>query len=72
MIVALFGTPSFAVPTLEALANNPEFTLAAVVTQCDRPVGRKAVLTRAAGQSPRAGIGSSRSSDRKDQPGRVS
>ena len=45
MIVALFGTPSFAVPTLEALANNPEFTLAAVVTQCDRPVGRKAVLT---------------------------
>ena len=45
MRIALFGTPEFAVPTLEALAKNPDFDLCAVVTQCDRPVGRKAVLT---------------------------
>ncbi len=45
MRVALFGTPQFAVPVLEAMIRDPETEVAAVVTQCDRPVGRKAVMT---------------------------
>ena len=43
MRIAFFGTPEFAVPTLQALAKTGH-TLA-VFTQPDRPVGRKAVLT---------------------------
>ncbi len=43
MRIAFFGTPDFAVPTLQALAASPH-TLA-VFTQPDRPVGRKAILT---------------------------
>ena len=39
MVVVFFGTPAFAVPTLEALLRSPH-TLAAVVTQPDRPRGR--------------------------------
>lgn len=34
------GTPSFGLPTLEALFKNPEFRLEAVITQPDRPRGR--------------------------------
>ena len=34
------GTPEFAVPTLRGLLANPEFAVAAVVTQPDRPRGR--------------------------------
>jgi methionyl-tRNA formyltransferase len=37
--VVFFGTPAFAVPTLEALLNSPH-TIAGVVTQPDRPRGR--------------------------------
>jgi methionyl-tRNA formyltransferase len=37
--VVFFGTPAFAVPTLEALLRSPH-TVAAVVTQPDRPRGR--------------------------------
>jgi len=37
--VAFFGTPGFAVPTLERLANSPH-TVAGVITQPDRPRGR--------------------------------
>ena len=43
MRIAFFGTPEFAVPTLQALART-DHTLA-VFTQPDRPVGRKAILT---------------------------
>ncbi len=39
MRVVFFGTPSFAVPTLEALLHSTH-TVAAVVTQPDRPRGR--------------------------------
>ncbi len=40
-----FGTSSFAVPLLNQLAADPRFTVTLVVTQPDRPVGRKQVLT---------------------------
>ncbi len=43
MRIAFFGTPEFAVPTLQSLART-DHTLA-VFTQPDRPVGRKAILT---------------------------
>ena len=39
------GTPAFAVPCLNALAADPAFDVSLVVTQPDRPVGRKAVIT---------------------------
>jgi len=38
--VVFFGTPSFAVPTLEVLAQSPLVDLRGVVTQPDRPAGR--------------------------------
>lgn len=41
--VLFFGTPDFAVPSLEAIAQH--FTLCGIVTQPDKPVGRKKVLT---------------------------
>jgi methionyl-tRNA formyltransferase len=40
MRVVFCGTPDFAVPTLERLIREPEFEIAAVVTQPDRPRGR--------------------------------
>jgi methionyl-tRNA formyltransferase len=40
MKVVFFGTPQFAVPTLEALLQHPEFEVAAVVTQPDKRRGR--------------------------------
>lgn len=43
--IIFFGTPDLAVPFLEALTNEPDFEVAAVVTQPDRPVGRKQILT---------------------------
>lgn len=39
------GTPQFAVPILEALIQDERYEIAAVVTQPDRKVGRKRVLT---------------------------
>lgn len=39
------GTPDFAVPLLEALAQHPDYEVLAVVTQPDRPVGRRHRLT---------------------------
>ena len=44
MRLVFLGTPDFAVKSLEAIANSRHEVLA-VVTQPDRPVGRKAVLT---------------------------
>lgn len=43
--VIFMGTPQFAVPILEALIANPAYDVLAAVTQPDRPVGRKRVLT---------------------------
>ena len=40
MKVIFFGTPDFAVPTLEALLQHPDIEVAAVVTQPDKPKGR--------------------------------
>ncbi len=40
MRIVFMGTPDFAVPCLDALVNN-EYDIAAVITQPDKPVGRK-------------------------------
>ncbi len=40
MKVVFFGTPQFAVPTLEALLQHPEFEVVAVVSQPDKKRGR--------------------------------
>lgn len=42
--IVFMGTPQFAVPTLEALAADDSFDVKAVVTQPDRPFGRKRQL----------------------------
>ena len=42
--IVFFGTPEFAVPSLEAL-NGAGFSIAAVVTTPDKPTGRKQVPT---------------------------
>ena len=39
------GTPDFALPSLKALIKDPMFDVAAVITQPDKPVGRKQILT---------------------------
>ena len=38
--ICFFGTPDFAVPTLQELISNPDFLVKAVVTQPDRKAGR--------------------------------
>ena len=43
--VVFMGTPTFAVPILEALIADPQYDVKVVVTQPDRPQGRKRVLT---------------------------
>jgi len=43
--IVFFGTSDFAVPILRRLAKDDRFELLAVITQPDRPVGRKAILT---------------------------
>lgn len=40
-----FGTPEFAVPTLEKIMTLPYLDLRAVITQPDKPVGRQQTLT---------------------------
>lgn len=42
--VIFFGTPDFVVPVVESLAVDP-YSLAAVITNPDRPVGRKQIIT---------------------------
>ena len=44
MRIVFLGTPEFAVPSLKRVLEDG-YTVAAVVTQPDRPVGRKQVLT---------------------------
>ena len=39
------GTPDFAVPALRALIENPDYDVKLVVSQPDKPQGRKQVLT---------------------------
>ena len=40
MRIVFCGTPDFAVPTLEGLLRETDFTVEAVLTQPDRPRGR--------------------------------
>lgn len=40
MRVVFFGTPEFALPTLQALIDRPEFEVVGVLSQPDRPKGR--------------------------------
>lgn len=44
MKLVFFGTPQFAVPSLEILSKCPEIEITAVVTQSDKPVGRKKII----------------------------
>lgn len=43
--VVFMGTPDFAVPALEALINSDEYDVKLVISQPDRPQGRKQILT---------------------------
>jgi methionyl-tRNA formyltransferase len=43
--ILFFGTPSFAVPTLEALTKTSKVEVSAVITQPDRPSGRGGLVT---------------------------
>ena len=43
--IVFFGTPDFAVPALQSLLDSDQFEVVAVVTQPDKPVGRKQVLS---------------------------
>jgi methionyl-tRNA formyltransferase len=43
--VIFYGTPDFAVPALNSLIESERFEVVAVVTQPDKPVGRKAIPT---------------------------
>jgi methionyl-tRNA formyltransferase len=43
--LVFLGTPQFACPFLEKLANDQRFKVQAVITQEDKPVGRKKILT---------------------------
>lgn len=45
MHIVFCGTSAFALPSLQALARDPRFTVDTVITQPDRPVGRKQILT---------------------------
>lgn len=43
--IAFFGTHDFAVEILQGLIDNPDINIKAVITQADKPVGRKKTLT---------------------------
>ncbi|MDP3970758.1 MAG: methionyl-tRNA formyltransferase [bacterium] len=42
--IVFFGTSDFGIPCLEGLVNSDEFEIKAVITQPDKPVGRKQIL----------------------------
>ncbi len=44
--IVFFGTPAFAVPFLNTLVADQNIEIVAVVTQTDKPVGRKQVMTK--------------------------
>lgn len=46
MKIVFFGTPDFAIPFFKSLTSDPEIEIQAVITQPDKPVGRKKVLTK--------------------------
>ncbi|MBA3643566.1 MAG: methionyl-tRNA formyltransferase [Chloroflexia bacterium] len=46
MRIIFFGTPDFAVPALDRFISSPEYDVALVVTQPDRPAGRGRSLQR--------------------------
>jgi methionyl-tRNA formyltransferase len=48
MKIFFFGTPEFAVPTLEKLLNNPNFEVVGIITQPDKRRGRGNQLTPSA------------------------
>ena len=48
MKIFFFGTPDFAVPTLEKLLNNPNFEVVGIITQPDKRRGRGNQLTPSA------------------------
>lgn len=43
--VVFMGTPDFAVPALKALADSPDYDVKLVISQPDKPQGRKQILT---------------------------
>lgn len=43
--IVFMGTPNFSAPILKSLVDNPDYDVQAVLTQPDRPVGRKHILT---------------------------
>ena len=57
MRIVFCGTPQFAVPTLKHLLAQPEFEIAAVVTQPDRPRGRGQAGFVSSGEGSRAAAG---------------
>jgi methionyl-tRNA formyltransferase len=46
--VVYFGSPELSVPFLSALTKSSDFDVVAVVTQPEKPIGRKAILTKSA------------------------
>ncbi|OGL61768.1 methionyl-tRNA formyltransferase [Candidatus Uhrbacteria bacterium RIFCSPHIGHO2_01_FULL_47_10] len=46
--VVYFGSPELSVPFLSALVQSTDFDVVAVVTQPEKPVGRKAIMTKSA------------------------
>jgi methionyl-tRNA formyltransferase len=55
--VVYFGTPPYAVPSLESLASDPRFDVRLVVTQPDRPAGRGRALHEPAVKSAARRLG---------------
>ena len=46
--IIFMGTPDFAVPGLNALANDARFEIISVITQADKPIGRKQEISQPA------------------------
>ncbi len=45
MNITLLGTPKFAIPFFEAVHADPDLTITSLITQPDKPVGRKKTIT---------------------------
>ena len=63
--IVFCGTPEFAVPSLRRLLADPEFAVAAVVTQPDRPRGRGQEVSASPVKQVAAGSGRRRCTSRK-------
>lgn len=55
--IVFLGTPDFAVPILQSLVDAPEFDVAGVVTQPDRPAGRGQIVVASAVKRHAEGLG---------------